>query len=199
MFAKVNRVRFSQQGNKFGACDADGNVALWQAANASQPFFVSVSRSPFIDTWYWKKNLRNILPWTAIQWSIELSEIRTLFALSLSHSSNRAQIVKFPLKLQSVFQTTVQIPRVPVNIRFEKAKGYSCQSDKWVVVCELKHRIFCWRANYFIVGSYHITPVQIICIFLCLDFVNCNNGHIILLSDVPMSFEADKWLCLSRQ
>ena len=23
------------------ACDADGNVALWQAANASQPFFVS--------------------------------------------------------------------------------------------------------------------------------------------------------------
>lgn len=39
VFAKVNRVRFSQQGNKFGACDADGNVALWQAANASQPFF----------------------------------------------------------------------------------------------------------------------------------------------------------------
>ena len=42
VFAKVNQVRFSQQGNKFGACDADGNVALWQAANASQPFFVSI-------------------------------------------------------------------------------------------------------------------------------------------------------------
>lgn len=40
VFAKVNRVRFSLQGNKFGACDGDGNVALWQAANASAPFFV---------------------------------------------------------------------------------------------------------------------------------------------------------------
>ena len=40
VFAKVNRVRFTSQGNKFGACDGDGNVALWQAANASQPFFV---------------------------------------------------------------------------------------------------------------------------------------------------------------
>ena len=41
VFAKVNRVRFSLQGNKFGAGDGDGNVALWQAANASAPFFVS--------------------------------------------------------------------------------------------------------------------------------------------------------------
>ena len=41
VFAKVNRVRFSLQGNKFGACDGDGNVALWQAANVSAPFFVS--------------------------------------------------------------------------------------------------------------------------------------------------------------
>ena len=40
VFAKVNCVRFSLQGNKFGACDGDGNVALWQAANASAPFFV---------------------------------------------------------------------------------------------------------------------------------------------------------------
>ena len=40
VFAKVNRVRFTSQDNKFGACDGDGNVALWQAANASQPFFV---------------------------------------------------------------------------------------------------------------------------------------------------------------
>merc|ERR1712096_479620 len=31
--------RFSLQGNKFGAGDGDGNVALWQAANASAPFF----------------------------------------------------------------------------------------------------------------------------------------------------------------
>jgi hypothetical protein len=42
VFAKVNRVRFTAQGNKFGACDGDGSVALWQAANASQPFFVSI-------------------------------------------------------------------------------------------------------------------------------------------------------------
>ena len=41
VFAKVNRVRFTQQGNKFGACDGDGNVAFWQASNASAPFFVS--------------------------------------------------------------------------------------------------------------------------------------------------------------
>ena len=41
VFAKVNRVRFSLQGNKFGAGDGDGNVALWQAANATSPFFVS--------------------------------------------------------------------------------------------------------------------------------------------------------------
>ena len=47
VFAKVNRVRFTSQGNKFGACDGDGNVALWQAANASQPFFVSKSQGPY--------------------------------------------------------------------------------------------------------------------------------------------------------
>ena len=41
VFAKVNRVRFTSQGNKFGACDGDGNVSLWQASNASSPFFVS--------------------------------------------------------------------------------------------------------------------------------------------------------------
>ena len=40
VFAKVNRVRFTQQGNKFGACDGDGNVAFWQASNATAPFFV---------------------------------------------------------------------------------------------------------------------------------------------------------------
>lgn len=39
VFAKVNRVRFTLQGNKFGACDGDGNVSLWQSANASQPFY----------------------------------------------------------------------------------------------------------------------------------------------------------------
>ena len=30
MFAKVNRIVFTQQGNKFGVCDGDGNTALWQ-------------------------------------------------------------------------------------------------------------------------------------------------------------------------
>ena len=53
VFAKVNQVRFSQQGNKFGACDADGNVALWQAANASQPFFVSIHVTSFSCTSYY--------------------------------------------------------------------------------------------------------------------------------------------------
>ena len=43
VFAKVNRLRFTQQGNKFGVGDGDGNVVLWQAANASQSFFVSIS------------------------------------------------------------------------------------------------------------------------------------------------------------
>ena len=41
VFAKVNRLRFTLQGNKFGAADGDGNVVLWQAANASQSYFVS--------------------------------------------------------------------------------------------------------------------------------------------------------------
>ena len=30
IFAKVNRIVFTQQGNKFGVCDGDGNTALWQ-------------------------------------------------------------------------------------------------------------------------------------------------------------------------
>ncbi|XP_040565654.1 dmX-like protein 2 isoform X5 [Lepeophtheirus salmonis] len=39
VFAKVNRVLFTSQGNKFGACDEDGNVSIWQAANSSNPYF----------------------------------------------------------------------------------------------------------------------------------------------------------------
>jgi len=39
IFAKVNRIVFTQQGNKFGVCDGDGNTALWQAANTSAPYF----------------------------------------------------------------------------------------------------------------------------------------------------------------
>ena len=30
IYAKVNKIVFSQQGNKFGVCDGDGNAALWQ-------------------------------------------------------------------------------------------------------------------------------------------------------------------------
>ena len=41
VFAKVNRLRFTPQGNKFGVADGDGNVVLWQASNASQYYFVS--------------------------------------------------------------------------------------------------------------------------------------------------------------
>ena len=33
VFAKVNRIVFTQQGNKFGVCDGDGNTALWQVPN----------------------------------------------------------------------------------------------------------------------------------------------------------------------
>lgn len=42
-FAKVTRVRFNQQGNKFGVTDGDGNLSLWQVAMTSgtKPFFVS--------------------------------------------------------------------------------------------------------------------------------------------------------------
>ena len=47
VFAKVNRLRFTQQGNKFGVGDGDGNVVLWQAANASQSFFVSILVKPY--------------------------------------------------------------------------------------------------------------------------------------------------------
>ena len=39
VFAKVNRIVFTQQGNKFGLCDGDGNTALWQASSTSAPFF----------------------------------------------------------------------------------------------------------------------------------------------------------------
>jgi len=39
IFAKVNKIVFTQQGNKFGVCDGDGNTALWQAANTSSPYF----------------------------------------------------------------------------------------------------------------------------------------------------------------
>ena len=41
VFGKVNRVRFTAQGNKFGACDGDGTVALWQTSNCTSPYFVS--------------------------------------------------------------------------------------------------------------------------------------------------------------
>ncbi|XP_037805529.1 dmX-like protein 2 [Lucilia sericata] len=35
-FAKVTRCRFSEQGNKFGIGDGDGNLSLWQAGIATQ-------------------------------------------------------------------------------------------------------------------------------------------------------------------
>jgi len=38
IYAKVNRIVFPQQGNKFGVCDGDGQVALWQAANTATPY-----------------------------------------------------------------------------------------------------------------------------------------------------------------
>ena len=36
VFARVNRIVFSEQGNKFGVSDGDGNVSLWQANNTAQ-------------------------------------------------------------------------------------------------------------------------------------------------------------------
>lgn len=42
-FAKVTRVQFNQQGNKFGVTDGDGNLSLWQIATTqNKPFFVSI-------------------------------------------------------------------------------------------------------------------------------------------------------------
>lgn len=42
-FAKVTRVQFNQQGNKFGVADTDGNLSLWQvSATHNKPFFVSI-------------------------------------------------------------------------------------------------------------------------------------------------------------
>ena len=38
VFAKVNRIVFTRQGNKFGLCDGDGNTALWQVAGQSIQF-----------------------------------------------------------------------------------------------------------------------------------------------------------------
>lgn len=44
-FAKVTRVAFNQQGNKFGVADTDGNLSLWQVlAGHSKPYFVSVEQ-----------------------------------------------------------------------------------------------------------------------------------------------------------
>lgn len=44
-YAKVNRLRFNSQGNKFGAADGDGHVALWTlrlggGSAPHRPFFV---------------------------------------------------------------------------------------------------------------------------------------------------------------
>ena len=34
IFAKVNKIVITQQGNKFGVCDGDGNTALWQVTSS---------------------------------------------------------------------------------------------------------------------------------------------------------------------
>ena len=45
-FAKVTRVGFNQQGNKFGVTDSDGNLSLWQVvATQNKPFFVCFNRN----------------------------------------------------------------------------------------------------------------------------------------------------------
>ena len=51
-YAKVNRLRFNSQGNKFGAADGDGHVALWTlrlggGSAPHRPFFVRVFGSDF--------------------------------------------------------------------------------------------------------------------------------------------------------
>ena len=59
-YAKVNRLRFNSQGNKFGAADGDGHVALWTlrlggGSAPHRPFFVRI-RFTFIDfriRFYW--------------------------------------------------------------------------------------------------------------------------------------------------
>ena len=61
VFAKVNRVRFTQQGNKFGACDGDGSVAFWQASNATTPFFVIGNFRFFCTVWKYDFPITHIL------------------------------------------------------------------------------------------------------------------------------------------
>lgn len=55
-FAKVTRCRFSEQGNKFGIGDGDGNLSLWQAGIASQN-----NRSFFVSYYYLSCLIRFIL------------------------------------------------------------------------------------------------------------------------------------------
>lgn len=46
-FAKVTKIGFNSQGNKFGVTDGDGNLSLWQVSLTSagtKPFFVSIQR-----------------------------------------------------------------------------------------------------------------------------------------------------------
>lgn len=59
-YAKVNRLRFNSQGNKFGAADGDGHVALWTlrlggGSVPHRPFFVRIfcsQQTGIINTFY---------------------------------------------------------------------------------------------------------------------------------------------------
>lgn len=74
-YAKVNRLRFNSQGNKFGAADGDGHVALWTlrlggGSAPHRPFFV-----------------RNHLISIALCISIELFVSKVKYIILFSHTN----------------------------------------------------------------------------------------------------------------
>ncbi|XP_078588683.1 dmX-like protein 1 isoform X1 [Branchiostoma floridae x Branchiostoma japonicum] len=81
-YPRVNRVRFNLQGNKFGVCDSEGYLSLWQLAvsssAANKPFmtrqchnkqtsdFVFINSSSFLSTAGHSSDHRNVCLWDTL-------------------------------------------------------------------------------------------------------------------------------------
>ncbi|XP_078694772.1 dmX-like protein 2 isoform X2 [Branchiostoma floridae x Branchiostoma belcheri] len=81
-YPRVNRVRFNLQGNKFGVCDSEGYLSLWQLAVSSsatnKPFltrqchnkqtsdFVYINSSSFLSTAGHSSDHRNVCLWDTL-------------------------------------------------------------------------------------------------------------------------------------
>ncbi|CAH1252609.1 DMXL2 [Branchiostoma lanceolatum] len=81
-YPRVNRVRFNLQGNKFGVCDSEGYLSLWQLAvsssAANKPFmtrqchnkqtsdFVYINSSSFLSTAGHSSDHRNVCLWDTL-------------------------------------------------------------------------------------------------------------------------------------